>query len=386
MKSNQQFFFALFTGALLFLATSLGAQGRHGKPHHPHPFFGLDRLESELQLTEAQKARLDELKATFETERAALEKQDFETPEARRDAFRKQRTEHKAAVEKILTEEQKARLQQMRQERPAGPRHPIGKEEKAALRSELKTYRTDNILPVLRAQRARLEEKLSPEDKAQIAALRTAFTAMRQEKRALKQDENKSREDFRKLRESHQEDLGALKALADKYEADIEGLMADIQPQQEKWSQDIRGIIQKHRPEPGPENKEQGREWGRGPKGPRQALPGRPDMHRGRFLLLDPEATDKPAAAEPLFSKVKVFPNPASKEVTLQYTLEKAGDVRIELRNKEGNLLRVVKEGAGQAGPQSVAIDTGQLQDGIYYLAVISQGQQLTQKVVISKQ
>ncbi len=383
MKSNQQFFFALFTGALLFLAASLGAQGRHGKLHHPHPFFELDRLESELQLTEAQKARVDELKAAFETERAALEKQDFETPEARRDAFRKQRTEHKAAVEKILTEEQKARLQQMRQERPAGPRHHIGKEEKAALRSELKTYRTENILPVLRAQRARLEEKLSAEDKARIAALRTALTAMRQEKRALKQDENKSREDFQKLRESYQEDMDALKALADKYEADIEGLMADIQPQQEKWSQDIRGIIQKYRPGPG--NKEQGRDWKHSPKGPRQALPGRPDMHRGRFLLLDPDATDKPAA-EPLFSKVKVFPNPASKEVTLQYTLEKAGDVRIELRNKEGNLLRVVKEGAGQAGPQSVAIDTGQLQDGIYYLAVISQGQQLTQKVVISKQ
>lgn len=384
MKSNQQFFFALFTGALLFLAVSLGAQGRHGKPHHPQPFFGLGQFQSELQLTEAQMAQMDELKASFETERAALEKQEFETPEARHDAFRKLRTEHKAAVEKILTEEQKARLQQMRQERPAGPRHAIGKEEKAALRSELKTYRTENIMPVLRAQRAKLEEKLSPEDKAQIAALRTAFAAMRQEKRALKQDENKSREDFRRLRESNQENFDALKALADKYEADIEGLMADIQPQQEKWSQDIRAIIQNYRPEPGPGQKEQGREWKRGPKGPREALPGKPEMHKGRFLLLDPDAANKPADA-PLFRKVKVFPNPASKEVTLQYTLEKAGDVRIELRNKEGNLLKVVKEGAEPAGPQSVVIDAGQLQEGVYYLAVISKGQQLTQKVVISK-
>lgn len=387
MKVYQQIISALFTGALLFLSLTLGAQGRPGHPHPPRPGFGLEELQGELQLTQEQQAQLQVLKATLDEQREALKDQEFDSQEARHEAFKKLMDEHKAGLDKILTDEQEAQLHQLWQERRHQPRPPrLGKEEGAQMRAEMKAYRDENIAPVMRAQRAELEKKLSPEDKAQIAALRSSFAEMRQEKRALKQNEDKKPEDFQQLRESHKADMETLKGLAEKYDTDIDALMQEIKPQQEKWHQDMRAITQKYRPEPKPgEGKaKEGHQWHRGPRGPHHGLPGRPGMHKGRFLLLDPNAAEAPAA-QPVISKTTVFPNPANSEMTLQYTLEKAGDVRIELRDKEGNLLKAVKEGPQQAGPQSITVDAAQLQEGIYYLAVISQGQQVTQKVVVAR-
>ena len=390
MKSYQQVLSVLFTGALLLLSIALGAQARHGQHHQPRFMQDLEQLKTELQLTDEQQAQLEALNTTFEKERAELKNQQFDSPEAQHAAFKQLMQDHKARIDEVLTTEQKARLQQLKQERKAPRQGRMDKADKAALKSELKAYRSENILPVMKAQRAKLEEKLSPEDKAQITTLRASLKTRRQEMRALKQEANKSREDFQKLRETYKPDQEAIKALVEKYDADIDALLAEMQPQQEQWHKDIRAIYQKYRPEPksgdekpGPKGK-----YGHhaGPKGQHPALPGKPEMHKGRFLLLDPNAADNSSTENSALSKVSVFPNPAANEMTLQYTLEKAGSVRIELRNKEGNLVKVVKESNEKAGTQSVTIDASSLQEGIYYLTVISQGQQLAQKVVVARQ
>lgn len=349
-----------------------------------------EQLKTELQLTDEQQAQIESLNTTFEKERAELKDRQFDTPEAQHAAFQQLMKDHKARIAEVLTEEQKARLQELRHERKVKHQPRMSKVDMEALKSELKAYRSENIQPVMKAQRAKLEEKLSPEDKAQITSLRTNLKTKRQEMRTLKQQGNKSREDFQTLREAYKPDLETLKALVQKYDADIDALLAEIKPQQEQWHKDIRAIHEKYRPEPKPGNEKPGpkEKYGRhaGPQGPHPAHPGKPQMRKGQFLLLDPNATEDSNTNNTALSKVSVFPNPAANEMTLQYTLEKAGSVRIELRNKEGNLIKVVKEGTVKAGEQSVTINASSLEDGIYYLAVISNGQQLTQKVVVAKQ
>ena len=60
--------------------------------------------------------------------------------------------------------------------------------------------------------------------------------------------------------------------------------------------------------------------------------------------------------------------------------------MRIELRDKEGNLVRVVEEEQKEAGDYSLPVDATALRDGVYYLTVVSQGQKSAQKVVVAKQ
>ena len=109
-------------------------------------------------------------------------------------------------------------------------------------------------------------------------------------------------------------------------------------------------------------------------------------MRKGHFLLLDPSAPAENPAKAAVTANVNVYPNPATNRMTLDYTLLKDGNVRIELRDKEGNLVKVVEEGQKSAGDYSLPVDATTLQDGVYYLTIISQGQQTAQKVVVAKQ
>ena len=110
------------------------------------------------------------------------------------------------------------------------------------------------------------------------------------------------------------------------------------------------------------------------------------EMRKGHFLLLDPNAPSEAPTKAAVTTNVNVYPNPAANRMTLDYTLLKGGNVRIELRDKEGNLVKVVEESQKAAGDYSLPVDATTLQDGVYYLTIISQGQRTAQKVVVAKQ
>ncbi|MCB9052827.1 MAG: T9SS type A sorting domain-containing protein [Lewinellaceae bacterium] len=398
MKMHKQLFSTLFAIALLLTGTSLMAQREHHGHHAPamkhRPMFSFDALmgmQTELQLTEDQMTKLGELKTAFEQELQGLKGQDFESGEEHHQAFQTLAAKYKGELDKVLTEEQQSKLEDIKAERRARHKEHMEKVDREGLREELKAYRDQNIHPVMLRQRAKLEEKISAQDKAVIAELRPKFEASRQEMEQLKQNPDHSREDFKALRESNKEDHEALKALVEKYNGDIEALLSEVKPQQEKWHQDMRAIHEKYAPAP-----EEGR--GRQKEG-RKGMdrhPGQqphPGMHphggsmrKGHFLLLDPSAPAENPAKAAVTANVNVYPNPATNRMTLDYTLLKDGNVRIELRDKEGNLVKVVEEGQKSAGDYSLPVDATTLQDGVYYLTIISQGQQTAQKVVVAKQ
>ncbi len=396
---HKQFFSIFLAIAFVLSGSALMAQQgppEHHPPSHKHrPMFLFDDLmemQEELQLTEEQMNRLNELKADFE--KARQQYRQFQ-----REAFHNQVRDYKTSLVEVLTEEQlakiKIKIEAMQAERRANHKERMDKVDKEGLHQEMKAYHEKNIQPVMLRQRARIENKISPEDKARIAELRAIFEANRREKEQLRQNPEHSREDFKALRESHNEDHEALKALSEKYSEDIEALMEEVKEEREQWRQDMRAIHEKYAPKP-----EEGRGKKEGGKKGKEDKPVNPEgrhphkgmhpygkgMKMGHFLLLDPNIAAEAPAEAAVTANVKAYPNPAANLVTLEYTLLKAGNVRIELRDKEGALVKVVEEGPKAAGDYSLPVDATPLRDGIYYLTIVSQGQKTAQKVVVAKQ
>lgn len=392
MKMYKQFFPIMLIGTLFLTGTALMGQQNPSGDHPPlmkqRPKYMFDRLmdmQSELQLTEGQMSRLGELKTAFDQDL----QQYYESRKNQREVLQSQINEYKLKLAEVLTEEQLAKVKDMEAERHAQHKAKAhtGKIYKEGLRQEMKAYHDQNIRPVMLQQRAKLEKKISAEDKALIAGLRAKFEANRQEKQKMKQNPNHSKEDFRALRESHEAGRETLKGLVEKYNEDIDALMAEVKDQQEQWNKDKRAIHEKYAP---------GKEEGGKGKGEKQKhQPGHhpgmgmhskgQEMRKGHFLLLDPNAPAETPAAAAVTANVNVYPNPAANQMTLEYTLLKAGNVRIELRDKEGNMVKVAEEGPKAAGGYSLPIDATQLKDGVYYLTIISQGQRTAQKVVVAK-
>ncbi|MCB0588757.1 MAG: T9SS type A sorting domain-containing protein [Phaeodactylibacter sp.] len=404
MKMHKQLFNTLLIGVFLLAATAVfGQPGHHG--HHPPgmkqgPMFSIGDLmemKTELQLTDEQMGQLGELNTAFEQDLQKLKGQDFESGEDHREAFHNLATEYKGKLGQVLTEEQLAKLEAIKAERRARHKEYMDNVDKDGLRSELNAYHEKNIRPVMQQQRAKLDEKISAEDKTLISELRTKFEANRQEMQQLKDSPEHSRDDFKAMREEHKDEMEALKGLVEKYSEDIDAVLAEVEGQQEQWHKDMRAIHEKYAPNPeeghrrGKDGKKgKGEKQMRRPGHPPHPGPGMPphgkDMRKGHFLLLDPNAPAETSMEGAVTTNVKVYPNPAANRMTLEYTLLKAGNVRIELRDKEGNLTKVVEEGQKTAGDYSLPVDATSLQDGVYYLTIVSQGQQTATKVVVAKQ
>jgi Spy/CpxP family protein refolding chaperone len=399
MKTQLRFAAAYFTAAFLFLSLALMAQPRQHHQPRPQLLNAIEKMGPELELTAAQQSQLAELNADFKADLAKLKAQNAEEPSADRAAYRSLMQEYKTSINEVLTEEQQTKLQQYQQEQRGKYQQRGNKSDKKGMRSEMRSYRDENIAPVMLQQRAKLDAKLSTEDQAELAELRLKFKAAREEMRQLRQQEGPARsEAARQLREARQPDRDALKALVEKHDADIEKLMAEIEPQQEQWQKDMREISKKYRPGEGSKggsahrSGKKGKQW-EGKKGegkPQQGMKQgsasvRPAMAKGRFLLLEPNSADGAATAKTQVANLSAFPNPASSEVGIKYDLEKDADVRLEIRDRDGKLLRTINQPRLKAGAQMQMVDMSQLPDGVYYLAVISQNQQLVTKVVVSK-
>ena len=399
---HKQLFSILLIGALLLSGNALMAQRGHHGHHGPHskhrPMFSFDDLmgmQTELELTDQQVNQLGELKTSFDQERESLKAKEFNSREEHREAFHGLMKEYKGKLDEVLTAEQLEKIETMKAERRARHKDRMENVDKEGLRKAMMDYKDTNIQPVMLKQRAKLEPKISAEDKAILAELRPVFEANRKAMEQLRKDPNHSREDVKAMRENHKEERERLKGLVEKYDEDIEALLAEVKGQAEQWHEDMREIHREYMPKPeeGQRKRGEGRR-GSGEKhrqhdghhGHKGKHAGERGMHKAHFLLLDPNAPAEGPALAAVTENVRVYPNPAASNMTLEYSLLKAGSVRIELRDKDGTLVRIVEESQKVAGDYTLPIDASSLQDGIYYLTIISQGQQTAEKVVVSRQ
>lgn len=346
----------------------------------------LRELLEQLDLTETQQEQLRALHAAQRTEAKALREREFADPAERRAAQRALRQTGKTALEAILTEDQRIELRALLAARRAERPRP----DRKALREDVRAYRQDHIQPVMRAQRAKLEPLLSAADRALIDELRPKAKAARrtlsEQLKALKAerrpgepvDRARVRAQREALEAEYATELAQLQALVERYTADIDRLLAEVDSEQLRWKDELHELVEEHRGERRPRrpHAERGAEHPRKDKRPRME-----NLKKAQFLLLHPDA---PEAATGETLTLRVSPNPATDRVHLRYTLPASGNTRIELKDAAGQSLRTVLDQVQRAGGQRATLDVSDLPPGTYYLSVVQEAQQQTVSFVVA--
>ncbi|SNC67156.1 Por secretion system C-terminal sorting domain-containing protein [Hymenobacter gelipurpurascens] len=258
-------------------------------------------------------------------------------------------------------------------------------------RRAVQAYVQQNVLPVVRQQRQKLEPQLSSSDKAQLAVYRSQFQELRQRGKALRQSfrpagpapqsqrpelTETQKQQLQKLQDENKALQREVAKLAQKYEGDIARLSQEIQPQKEKWATDLKALLLQNTT---PEQQEKMKHFGR--KGRRNSATAR-FFRPSTFLLMNPTAPAAPAsrAAE---SSSSVYPNPVTPTSQLSYEVKKAGPVSIELLDSRGNTLRTVaQEAKKEKGTYTVPANLSDLANGIYYFKIVTKSGTETRRFV----
>lgn len=226
-------------------------QGPQGPPPPPPPT--LETLKEQLQLTPEQvtqvKAILDKYKDQMQQARNSMD------PGVRRAGVAGVMDAQREEIRGVLTQAQNDKLDALRSER--GPRRIDGEMKREVegdenpLRQEIRSYAAQNIIPLLRQQRQKLDAKISPEDQAMLSSLRGDMKEKTGEMRSARQNGDRKSDDYKGIKAERQQLKGNIDQLAAKYSADINQVLTEINPQISKWKQDIQAIAAKY---PAPSN------------------------------------------------------------------------------------------------------------------------------------
>ena len=87
--------------------------------------------------------------------------------------------------------------------------------------------------------------------------------------------------------------------------------------------------------------------------------------------------------AEGLALALAAYPNPASSQATVAFTLPDAGDVRVEVYDALGRRVAVLAEGARASGRHEAVFDAGRLPAGLYVVRLAAGARSLTQALTL---
>lgn len=80
---------------------------------------------------------------------------------------------------------------------------------------------------------------------------------------------------------------------------------------------------------------------------------------------------------------IKVYPNPASTKTTLNFSIQKTGNVSINLKDASGKLVQIIKSSSMTPGSYSIPIITNNLSKGIYFIKVTTPTEINNTKLVV---
>ncbi len=379
MKAKLNLFFGITLLLLFTVATQTNAQ--HMQRSHGTP------LESVVDLSEAQQAEIKKIHESYRAKFDALRQ--AEKSETTRTEMQKLMQERQAAISAVLTPEQrtkweafqteqKAKMEQMRANRDANW------EKMKAARQEMQAYHEKNVKPVLQKQRAKLESKISAEDKKLIAELRTQHEQRRAEgfgprgergPRMEGREKHADQAPMEKKRPANDEKRAQVKALVEKYATDINALYAEIATQETQWKQDRQAIMEKYALKPSDEKiaKPEFRKKHSGEKGTKGAEGAKvgKDFHRNLgFLLLNPTESATTAAPTPANRKVEAYPNPAGAMQNLEFEVFQQGKVVVEIIDGQGNVVKTVFNGNLDKGLNKLQVTTGDLKGKSFFYRI----------------
>ncbi len=396
---NIKSFFAL--ALAIFLVQNIYAQNH---PHHPHremKVFKIEEFKTDLNLTAEQETAIEKIRAKYYEKRETLKKENTEDPHELHKQLRELTSSQSKEIKQVLTTEQREILAQKLEERQweHHERMKANKKDRKELHEKLMKYKEENIQPVMLKQRAKLEEKISVEDKAKLDELRPFFKELHEnrikkhhelmdsEKPFSKEEREAMHKEHEKKMEQYKPQFDALHELFEKYEEDIDALLAELEDERKQWKEDMHQL---HEQEMGELKKHNGRH-GHHKKGRRSHAPKdgkrmeERKMRKSHFLLLD---ANEEAASNELINSIKsvnVVPNPSVNSNTVNYELSANGPVRVELRDARGNVLDVLFDGEKEAGLHKLAVDVTQQKSGVYYISIIQDKEVVSKKFIIAK-
>ena len=225
---------------------------------------------------------------------------------------------------------------------------------------EIKAYIEAKVLPVLRAQRQKLEEALSAEEKQQISALREQMQQLRPRREApgdatkRERPTEEQREARAALRTKRRQLMAEASSIAQPHEATINTLTAEIEDQRQQWEDDIRAIIVEL-------GEDEAHNLGSDLHQRRRAY----DMvsldDPARFLLLDPNATSADGSRES-----RLYPNPVNEASVLEYQLAEKGPVIISLFDDAGMPVKTLVYEIQDPGSYQISMEASELAPGTY--------------------
>ena len=389
-------------GASAQAQQSDGGKGRQGQY--------LDKMRTELGLSETQVAQMEALKTKYQPQVKAIWADESLDQDAKMAKMKEIREAKKTDMQAILTPAQMEKMKTMHAEggRHGGHHgdhagfdghgekghHGEFKERKGGVHAELQ--------PIMLRQRAKFESQLTAADKAEIVTLRTKMDASRvanksfhQEMRQLRQTETAPTEaekaKMQEMRKAHRALEAEVLTIAKRYDSQLKALHEEVRPE-------VEAIMAKHHADrpagnsgkcegenakctKGADGKctnEEGSGSGSGearkPHGGHHAGKGHgQDRMLVHFMLMDPNATGKSAQSGNMRATrngITVFPNPSAGSNTLQYELEKEANVKVELLSINGQVLRVLDEGRKTAGTQTLQVSLSDLTAGIYFYRI----------------
>ncbi|EAY30752.1 T9SS type A sorting domain-containing protein [Microscilla marina] len=261
--------------------------------------------------------------------------------------------------------------------------------KRKAYRTEAKAYKQKNVLPVLKAQRIKLDAVMSAADRQKVDDLRAQKKAARKKMRAHRKEMRKlhkkgerpqlteaQKQEMKTMRKARRNAKFAAWQIVDKYETKVEKLLAEIKPQQEQWHKDLKAIRVKHFGErkTGEHKRHHKRKDHHGKR--RHGM--RKMLHPVRFLLFDPATTTKAGSG----NNTTIYPNPLGTESKVEYTLVQTERVTIRLVDANGKFIKEVLNETKDAGTHVQRVGMKELKNGTYYLRIKTSAGTQTKRVI----
>jgi hypothetical protein len=278
------------------------------------------------------------------------------------------------------------------------------KQAKKALHQEAQAYSQENILPVLQAQRAKLDPQLSAAEQQELTEIRTELQEMKEEHKAEMKSfrEQDGGERPQERPEPSAEQIEAMRAkkkemrllmnrawvIADAHESSIYQLLDELEEDKKEWKEALGQIREEHIGDLKEEHEgnrpikpeHRGQKGGGKHMGHLQKVTSEPVA----FLLWDGTMPQKPErAGRDHETGLTIFPNPSTTENQLRYTVEKGGLVTITLLDKEGVTLKTLSSKKQKAGDYTESFSLEGLTPGTYYYKVELPDERMVKRFVI---
>ncbi|MFK7969237.1 MAG: T9SS type A sorting domain-containing protein [Bacteroidia bacterium] len=263
-----------------------------------------------------------------------------------------------------------------------------------------RAYMKDNVLPVLKEQRQKLNAELSNSEQQALTQIRTELAALRKNGKAIRPEMKAKRkageapsQADKDARRDHAKAQRLLMnrawAIADAHETSIYRLIDELAPRQQTWRDDLQKLRedmkgdmppppaedQQHNAKPGSDGQHHGHMKGHhggrrhGKMGPLSKL-SKPVF----FLLWDGEKMPGKDGIEKggrkggdKANRVVIAPNPASDQHEIRFVSQNAGSISITLLDYTGKPLKQVYQGKIVQGQNVLTLSVQNLEAGLYF-------------------